>query len=44
MQCSGAIKGFGEQMANDGIHLNGIGQYKLYRSLRRAVLRCLQSL
>ena len=31
-------------MARDGIHLNGLGQYKLYRSLRGAVLRCLQSL
>ena len=31
-------------MAHAGIHLNGIGQYKLYRSLRGAVLRCLQSL
>ena len=31
-------------MARDGIHLNRLGQYKLYRSLRGAVLRCLQSL
>ena len=31
-------------MAREGIHLNGLGQYKLYRSLRGAVLRCLQSL
>lgn len=31
-------------MARDGVHLNSLGQYKLYRSLRGAVLRCLQSL
>ena len=31
-------------MARDGIHLNDLGQYKLYRGLRGAVLRCLQSL
>ena len=37
MQCSGVIKDFGGQkyfMACDGIHLNGLGQYKLCRSLR----------
>ena len=31
-------------MARDGVHLNDLSQYKLYRSLRGAVLRCLQSL
>ena len=30
-------------MARDGVHLNRLGQYKFYRSLRGAVLRCLQS-
>lgn len=30
-------------LARDGIHLNKLGQYKFYRSLRGAVLRCLQA-
>ena len=30
-------------MARGGIHLNDLGQYKLYRSVRGAVLRCLKS-
>ena len=30
-------------MARDGIHLNDLGQYKLYCSLSGAVLRCLHS-
>ena len=30
-------------MAHDGVHLNSLGQYKLYHSLRGAVLHCLQS-
>ena len=35
MQCSGFMKDFGGQFyGRDGIHLNGLGQYKLYRSLR----------
>ena len=28
-------------LARDGVHLNNLGQYKFYRSVRGAVLRCL---
>ena len=31
-------------LAGDGVHLNGRGQYKFYRSLRGAVLKCLRLL
>ena len=41
-------KGFWKAQANfyvpDGVHLNGLGQYKLYKSLRGAVLRSLRLL
>ena len=30
-------------LAHDGVHLNSRGQYKFFRSLRGAVLRCLRS-
>ena len=30
--------------SSDGVHLNSRGHYRLFRSLRRAVLRCLHSL
>ena len=30
-------------LARDGIHLNKLGQYKFFRSLRGAVLRCLRA-
>lgn len=29
-------------LCRDGVHLNGGGQHKLYRSLRGAVLKCLR--
>jgi len=31
-------------LSQDGVHLNGRGQHKFYRSLREAVLRCLRLL
>ena len=31
-------------LTRDGVHLNHLGQYKFFRSLRGAVLQCLQSL
>ena len=30
-------------LARDGVHLNSLGHYKFFRSLRGAVLRCLRS-
>ena len=51
MKCSGVIQGFGGQKlilrpVKVYTDLNGLGLYKLYRSLREegAVLHCLQSL
>ena len=34
----------GTYLLGDGVHLNGRGQHKLYRSLRGAVLKCLRLL
>ena len=31
-------------LTRDGVHLNHLGQYKFFRSLRGAVLQCLQTL
>ena len=31
-------------LTRDGVHLNHLGQYKFFRSLRGAVLQCLRSL
>ena len=31
-------------LARDGVHLNNVGQYKFFRSLRGAVLRYLKDL